>query len=191
MTIYIDETEHEDYFIVAGLLAKSEHDIELAYKRFKKGISQFPLTNNLKRKVYLEFKSTILDRQFQRIKKRLLKEISEIDGVIIYSCYIKKQKNMKQFLKESVYITLLSNIINSITTDVDVIFDEFRNKVFEESIISTFSEFDNVKSISKDDSQNNPGLQFADNICSVIRLHLTDSDSNNFYEIIESKVQKA
>lgn len=61
MVLYIDETEHFDYFIIAGLLAKSEQDVQLAYKKFKKKVSNYPLTNRLKEKVFLEFKSTMLD----------------------------------------------------------------------------------------------------------------------------------
>lgn len=191
MIIYIDETEHDDFFIVAGLFAKSDNDIILAYKHFKNSISHFPLSQNVKRNVFLEFKSTILDKQYQRIKKRLLSEITTIDGSVIFSCYTKKQKNLKQHQKESIYISLLSNIINSIDENVDIVFDEFKNRKFEEAIISTLSQFQNVHSISKNDSQSCPGLQFADNICSVIRLHLTDSDSDYYYEIIESMVREA
>lgn len=190
MVLYIDETEHQNYFIVGGILAKSETDVELAYKKFKKSVSKYPLTESLKRKVFLEFKSTEIDKQFQRIKRRLLTEINEIDGVVLYSCYVKKQKNMKQVLKESVYITLLSNIINSIDEPVEVTFDSFNKKDFEESIVSTFMEFSNVISIKPFNSQWSAGLKFADNVCSVIRLHLTDRDVYNYYDIISEKVIK-
>ena len=188
MVLYIDETEHFGYFIVAGLLAKSEQDVQLAYKKFKKKVSNYPLTNKLKEKVFLEFKSTILDGQFQKIKENMLLEINSLDGAIIYSFYVKKHKEMKQVLKESVYITLLSNIINSIEESVDIVFDKFNNKEFEESIISAFSDFSIVNSIVPMDSQTSSGLQFVDNICSVIRLHLTNQDVENYFEIIKEKV---
>ena len=188
MVLYIDETEHFGYFIVAGLLAKSEQDVQLAYKKFKKKVSNYPLSNKLKEKVFLEFKSTILDGQFQKIKENMLLEINSLDGAIIYSFYVKKHKEMKQVLKESVYITLLSNIINSIEESVDIVFDKFNNKEFEESIISAFSDFSIVHSIVPMDSQTSSGLQFVDNICSVIRLHLTNQDEENYFEIIKEKV---
>lgn len=188
MVLYIDETEHFGYFIVAGLLAKSEQDVQLAYKKFKKKVSNYPLSNKLKEKVFLEFKSTILDGQFQKIKENMLLEINSLDGAIIYSFYVKKHKEMKQVLKESVYITLLSNIINSIEESVDIVFDKFNNKEFEESIISAFSDFSIVNSIVPMDSQTSSGLQFVDNICSVIRLHLTNQDEEDYFEIIKEKV---
>ena len=189
MILYIDETEHEDYFIVAGLLAKSDQEVSLAYKKFKKGVKNYPLSNKTKQKIFLEFKSTLIDRQFQKIKIKLLQQIHEIDGVVLYSCYVKKQKNMKEVLKESVYITLLSNIINSIDETIDVIFDEFKNKKFEDSIVNTFIDFENVNSITPRNSQEVPGLQFADNVCSVVRLYITGSDENDYFSHIESMVR--
>ena len=189
MVLYIDETEHQNYFIVGGILAKSEADVELAYKRFKKSVSSLPIKKAAKEKLFLEFKSTIVDERYQRIKFKLLNELINIDGVIIYSCYIKKQKDMKQTLKESVYITLLSNIINSIDEQVEVIFDSFNKKDFEESIVSTFMDFNNVASIKPLNSQWSQGLKFADNVCSVIRLHLTDRDKYGYYNIISQRVK--
>lgn len=190
MVLYVDETEHEEYFIVAGLLASSEQDVNLAYKKFKKGVQNYPLTSKTKQRIFLEFKSTLIDKQFQKIKNKMLQQIREIEGAILYSCYVKKQKNMKQVLKESVYITLLSNIINSIDQPVNVIFDEFKNKKFENLIAETFKNFDNVESIVPCDSQEDPGLQFADNVCSVVRLHLTEHDKNNYYSYIESMIKE-
>ena len=38
------------------------------------------------------------------------------------------------------------------------------------------------------DSQTSSGLQFVDNICSVIRLHLTNQDEEDYFEIIKEKV---
>ena len=190
MVLYVDETEHEEYFIVAGLLASSEHDVNLAYKKFKKSVQNYPLTTKAKQKIFLEFKSTLIDIRFQKIKIKMLQQVKEIEGVVLYSCYVKKQKNMKQILKESVYITLLSNIINSIDEPINVIFDEFKNKRFEDLIIETFESFDNVKTIAPRDSQELPGLQFADNVCSVVRLHLTEHDKNNYYSYIKSMIKE-
>lgn len=190
MILFIDETETEEYFIVAGLLAKSEQEVDLAYKRLRKNVSKYPLSKHAKEKVFIEFKSTLIDRQFQRIKIRMLNEIKELDGAVIYSCYIKKHKNMKQVLKESVYITLLSNIINSVEEPIRVIFDRFNKKDFEQAIINSFIDFDNVESISPYDSQTVAGLQFADNICSTIRLHMTGFDDRNYYSIIEEMIHE-
>lgn len=189
MILYIDETEHEEYFIVAGLLARSEQEVNLAYKQFKKSVKNYPMTEKAKQNIFLEFKSTLIDIRFQRIKTKMLQYIGELDGVVLYSCYIKKQKNMKEVLKESVYITLLSNIVNSIEDHVDIIFDEFKNKKFEDSIVSTFIDFDNVDSIAPRNSQEIPGLQFADNVCSVVRLQLTGHDKDGYYSCIEHMIR--
>mgnify|MGYP003297920034 CR=1 FL=1 len=43
------------------------------------------------------------------------------------------------------------------------------------------------KSIIKDESYNNKGLQFADNVVGVIRRKLSDVDNNNFFDIISNK----
>lgn len=62
----------------------------MAYKQFKKKVNTMKLKPKIK-KIFNEFKSTILDREFQRIKVKMLKEILQIDNQIIYSCYVKKK----------------------------------------------------------------------------------------------------
>ena len=52
-------------------------------------------------------------------------------------------------------------------------------------------EMPNVKSIMPGDSQLIPGLQFADNLCSVVRMKLVDEDKNDFYSIIQDLVKEA
>ncbi len=63
----------------------------MAYKQFKKKVNTMKLKPKIKKKIFNEFKSTILDREFQRIKVKMLKEILQIDNQIIYSCYVKKK----------------------------------------------------------------------------------------------------
>ena len=48
MTLFVDETENEDFFIVTGLLVRSKEDVDLAYRKFKKGISGAHISNKLK-----------------------------------------------------------------------------------------------------------------------------------------------
>ena len=38
MVLYVDETENDDFFIVAGLLVESEEAVNESYKRFKKAL---------------------------------------------------------------------------------------------------------------------------------------------------------
>ena len=185
MKLYVDETENENIFIVAGILVKNDNDLELAYKKFKKTTSQYPLPSKAKQHIFVEFKSTTIDYRFQKIKSNMLQEIRHLDNTIIYSSFIKKHKSMKQALKESVYMSLLSNIINNIDDPVDIIFDKTSNNRFDDTIASYFIDFDNVCSINPLDSQQSHGLQFADNICSTIRLHLNSQDDYGYYSIIE------
>lgn len=44
MILFVDETECEDYFIVAGLLTVSKTMTDMTYKRFKKKIKNMKLS---------------------------------------------------------------------------------------------------------------------------------------------------
>ena len=46
MVLFVDETENEDLFLVGGVLVESREDAIRAYNRFKKRISNIPLTEN-------------------------------------------------------------------------------------------------------------------------------------------------
>lgn len=48
----------------------------------------------------------------------------------------------------------------------------------------------NIKSIYPEDSQKQHGLQFADNICSVIRRHKSEDDESHYYDVIEKYVKE-
>ena len=188
MILYVDETGNDKYFIVAGLLVKSKQDVDLAYKKFKKKIRGFKISDKYKSRTFTEFKSTILDNDQQRLKIKMLEEIVAIDGSIIYSCYIKKNRDFNQILKESVYITLLSSIIGSLEEETTVIFDGFNKRDFEDKIVESASIVENVVEIYPKDSQSEAGLQFVDNICSVLRKNKSNDDPWNFYRIIKDKV---
>ncbi len=190
MILFIDETENTEFFIVAGILADSPEVIETAYRKFKKKIKGFNISPKNKSRIYTEFKSTILDNDFQRIKKRMLEEIHDMDGIIIYSCYMKKGIRFNQILKESVYITLLSSIVSSIDSECDIVFDAFGKTDFESQIIKSIEPADNVKSIISANSEKEHGLQFADNICSVIRLHKSTDEKDYYYELIRDIVKE-
>lgn len=187
MILYIDETENDNYFIVTGLLVPSKADVDLAYKKFKKKVSSMKINPKMKQKIFNEFKSVILDREFQRIKTKMLEEIMLLDNQIIYSCYIKKDHQFNQFEKEEQYICLLDNIVSSISHDIEVIFDAFNKTDFENRIVEHIGEKNNILSIEPRNSYDEPGIQFVDNLCSVIRLSYLDS-KNNYYQIIKDKV---
>ena len=189
MIMYVDETENEDFFIVSGLLVNSSSDVELAFKQFKKSIHGAQISSKQKQELFTEFKSTQLDRHFQKLKIRLLESVCTFDNSIIYSCHIKKGPAFLQAQKEDVYVLLLSKIVASLEESTDIIFDTFNKKDFESRIINTILPYSNVSSIQARDSRTESGLQFVDNICSAIRLHLVGKDQNGFYEIIEDRIQ--
>ena len=189
-TLYVDETENDQYFIVTGLLLDNENVAKQIYSTFKKSISNYKLSNKDKDIIYTEFKSTLLDPHFQRIKIKMLKTIVNTKNTIIYSAYIKKTRHLDQDLKEKIYIQLLTKIVSSIDHNVNIVFDSFNICSFETNIINTIIKKENVNACSPMDSQLNPGLQLVDNLCSVIRLHISQKDKNDYYSYIEKTVKK-
>jgi len=190
MILFVDETENKDYFIVTGLLVRSREDAILAYSRFKNSISAFPISPKKRAQLFTEFKSTLLDKDYKRIKYKMLEEINNIKPCVIYSCYIKKGIMFSQKIKEESYIVLLSKIVSSIDLDISIIFDTFNKPDFEALIIGRISNYQNVQAIMSMDSQQEAGLQFVDNICSVIRRSISGTDENNYYDIIKKWVKE-
>lgn len=188
MILFVDETENEEYFIVTGLLIDSRETAEAVVNRFKKKAYNMPVAKRDKASLFTEFKSTILDRHYQRIKIKMIEVLAEEDHRIIFSCYIKKNKSFPQNFKEDTYIALLSRIVLNIEHDVSIIFDTFNKKDFEARIIDRISTYGNVQAIMPRDSQLEAGLQIVDNMCSIIRLHMTGMDEYGFYEKIEQWV---
>ncbi|GEM_PF-1821862 len=188
MILYVDETENSELFIVTGLLVKSREDAIKAYAHFKNAIKDIPIPNKEKSKVYTEFKAILLDRDYRRIKIKMLEEINNINPCIIYSCYIKKGEHFCQEYKEATYITLLSKIISTIESEISVIFDGFNKPDFEYRIVNRVLSYRHVQAIMPMDSQRETGLQFVDNLCSVIRLNKSNSDVYEFYELIKNFV---
>lgn len=90
-------------------------------------------------------------------------------------------------MKEKQYIYLLNNIVSFIKENIDIIFDSFNKIDFEQKIIESISKHPNVISIQPRNSFDEPGIQFVDNLCSVIRLSYLDS-KNHYYSIIKDKV---
>ena len=106
----------------------------MAYKRFKKRIKSFNIREKFRSRLFTEFKSTLLDNTYPRVKERMICEILSLEGMIIYSCFVKKDVHFNQELKESVYITLLSKILGEIKSNTFVLFDSFGKKDFPFSI---------------------------------------------------------
>ena len=190
MYLFVDETECPKYFIVTGLLVNSREDVELAYKRFKKSIKGIPILPELKSKLFTEFKSTEMDRTYQKIKIRMLQCLNGFDHCVIHSCFTKETAIFPQIEKERTYLRMLSRIVSTIDSDVIVLFDRFRKADFEKTIVSEISSIDNVERIEPVESQAENGIQFVDNLCSVIRLHKTGRDDSNFYRLIEKWVKE-
>lgn len=190
MILYVDETENTDYFIVTGLLAESRGVVDDAYKRFKNSISNYPIVEREKKIVYTEFKSVLIDRRYRKIKERMLREIRNIHPCVIFSCFIKKGRIFNQEFKESTYLTLLSKIVSTISQDICVVYDAFNKRDFEEKIENRLMSYRNVQAVTARDSQTEKGLQFVDNLCSIIRRHEENSDSDDLFKIIEDLTVK-
>lgn len=62
MILYIDETENEQYFIVAGLLADSKLAVDNSFKHFKNSVRKMKIKQTHKEKLFVEFKSVLIDR---------------------------------------------------------------------------------------------------------------------------------
>jgi len=118
----------------------------------------------------------------------MLTELNKFEESIIYSCYLKKDVHFSQKEKERAYINLVSKIVSSIAQNVEICFDRFNLPSFEANIVKKLLSFPNVIDAKSADSQNEAGLKFADNLCSVMRLHKTCSDESKFYDIIQERV---
>lgn len=79
MLLFVDETENEDYFIVTGLLVESQNDIDLIYSRFKKKAKNLNISDKKRAQLFTEFKSTLMDRNYQKLKISMLSELSSIE----------------------------------------------------------------------------------------------------------------
>lgn len=79
MVLYVDESENPEYFIVTGLLLNSREEAEHVYKRFKKKARSMPVSKRDRARVFTEFKSTILDRHYQKMKIKMIESIAETE----------------------------------------------------------------------------------------------------------------
>ena len=189
MILYVDETENEEYFIVTGLYVESKEKTDLAYKQFKNRIKGFKIGQKAKSKLFTEFKSNKMDTTYQRLKGRMLEAILELEGSIIYASYKKKEAKLNQVLKQSIYITLLSKIVASLNEKTEIIFDGFGIESFENDIINSVQVYPHVEHAKAADSQNEAGLQFVDNLCSVVRRHISADEKDYFFDMIAYKVK--
>ncbi len=190
MILYVDETESPEYFIVTGLLVNSRKDIESVYKHFRKSVLRIQIPRKMKARIFTEFKSTLLDKDYKNVKIRMLEELNKIHHCVIYSCALKKDEKFIQQDKEATYIKSISRIAESCEDTVDVFFDRFRLPAFEQSIVRNLKCLPNVENVEAVDSQKEIGIQFADNLCSVIRLNRTGFDNFNFFSLIEKYVKE-
>ena len=61
---------------------------------------------------------------------------------------------------------------------------------FEKRIVESFADNPKIKSIIAGDSQLVHGLQFVDNLCSIIRLHKSNCDTEGFYSILVDVIRE-
>ena len=190
MILYIDESLDNNYFVVGGFAVKSDYIVNEVHKQFKKHAKSFPMKENDRRRVFTEFKSVYLDDSYPALKRDMLNHIVKTDCKMYYKFYELNNETIYQDKKEEIYIKLLVSLVSEIKDEVAVYFDSFKKKDFEDNIKETISKLDNVILVDNKDSLNSKGIQFADNICSVIRRHLSNIDENQYYNIIENKLVK-
>ena len=191
MILYVDETENNEYFILTGLLLESEKIANDIYYSFKKKANRYKIPENLRAKLYTEFKSTLMDEKFPTLKKKMIEELKTADNLIIYSVYVKKDKRLFKDLKFDLYTRMLSKIIDSIGQDLKIIFDKCSDSKVDQYIVETISSLDTVISIEAADSQLTPGLQLVDNMCSIIRHKYAGNDKNKYYELIAENLKES
>ncbi len=102
----------------------------------------------------------------------------------------KKGSAFSQDEKETAYIKLLSKIIDAVDNQIDGIFDTFNKTDFETKIIDELSKKENVLSVLSADLQDEYGLQFVDNMCSIARLHKSNNDKYGFYDKIANFIKE-
>lgn len=190
MILYIDETESEQLFIVAGVLVPSKQNVDIVFRNFKKRASMTPLPIKEKALLFKEFKSTLMDNDYPRLKKTLLSFIYNNKYEIFYSCYYKQATVFNQKEKEKTYIRLLCRIVESINQDIEIVFDSFNKKEFESRILKRLREFQNVMKIQPVNSETVSGIKIVDNICGVLRLKESKKDKREYFEIIKLLVRK-
>ena len=185
MILYVDETGNNKIFIVAGLLASSKEDVELAYKRLKKDVENYPINPKFRAKVFFEFKSRLIDKDYSRIKIKLLENLNSIKYKSLYNISYNKKETFNGNDKKQTYINQLLTIVNSIDEDIELYFD---NTEFNDEVIREVSKCKNVIKIEPKESFACHGIQFIDNICSVIRMNET-KEQNGYYELIKNNVK--
>lgn len=189
MILYVDETESDSLFIVAGLLVSSRQAVEQVFKRFKKKAQKIPLSKKYKTILFSEFKSVIMDKEYQQLKKEMLGILNGIQYQVFFGCHI-KTTGFKQKDKERAYINMLSSIVSMLPDSVDVCFDSFRNQDFENSIIKKLESLPNVRQAKPTVSETDHGIIIVDNLCSVIRRHEMNQDGEDFFTIISQNLKK-
>lgn len=189
MILYIDESSDKNYFVVGGFTAKSDYIVNETHKQFKNHTKSFPMNEKDRRRVFTEFKSIYLDDSYPALKRDMLEHIVKSCFSIYYKSYKLNGNVIYQDKKEEIYINLLVSLINEIKGEVAVYFDSFKKKDFEDKIKNTISKLDNVILVDNKDSLNCKGIQFADNICSVIRRNMSSLDDNGYYRIIYNNIK--
>ena len=116
MILFVDETENDNHFIVTGLLVESQNDIDNVYSHFKKKAKNLNITDKKKSQLFTEFKSTLMDRNYQKLKISMLTELVDIEHCIIYSCYVKKDSYFPQVLKEIFTLNCSQELLQLLST---------------------------------------------------------------------------
>ena len=72
MILYIDETENDECFIVAGILANADLEVASAYRRFKKSIKSMRIEDKYRSQVYTELIFLEKTSKSQKLMKTII-----------------------------------------------------------------------------------------------------------------------
>jgi len=188
MILFVDETESKSLFIVAGMLVESRQIVESEFRQFKKKASKLILPSKVKANLFKEFKSTLMDSDFTKLKKELLFHVMRCNPVIMYCCLRKKEKKFCQMEKESTYLKMISAVAHQIVEPTVLLFDSFGITRFEERIVrKTASVGIESKPVK---SETEKGIIMVDNVCSVLRMNEEGRDGKELFQTISTATKK-
>lgn len=190
MILFVDETESNSLFIVAGLLVESNEVVESEFRLFKKKAAKLKIPKKSKANLFTEFKSTLMDRDYSKLKKELLEHIMHCNPIILYCCLNKKKQAFSQIDKETTYLKMISTIVLYIEKPAEILFDSFGISRFEDRIVRKISSISAGIESKPVRSETKKGIIMVDNICSVLRLNEEGRDKRNHFHIISHATKK-
>lgn len=209
--VFIDESEDLQHFLIGGVITDSKEKLNDAIHATRKFIKQKKgLSDKHRNKLLNELKDYQLEKMgFQDIKRCFLENLAfetiktknknkenkiPRTGIEIFYLQYKKSpgQHFNQETKEFIYLAMLATLICYFEErgHLEIIFDEFDNKAFVNSIKELQDSNKVVVSIEPGKSNETKELQAADICIGSIRRILNQEDTCGFMEIMEAHLVK-